>query len=97
MDIEYFAVTGVGPDGLVQGGGAVAIDGGVRRSAPQGGCGAPGCACSPGHWISVIQPRSEDGVVAGYTAHFSSREELDAADLDDIKRQAVANPRKEDP
>jgi len=58
------------------------------QSAPEGGCGAEGCPCSPGHWISRVHLRTEDGVVFGYTAHFDSRQELEAADLDEIERQA---------
>lgn len=88
MKITHFSTTGVAPDGLVEGGGSVNVDGGTRYSALEGGCGMGRCNCSPGHWLSVINPRTPDGVVSGYTAHFDSRAELEAADLDDIERQA---------
>lgn len=88
MHITHFSTTGVAPDGRVDGGGAVNVEGSTRYSAPEGGCGSRGCNCSPGHWLSVIEPRTPDGVVAGYTAHFDSRAELEAADLEDIDRIA---------
>jgi hypothetical protein len=88
MKITHFTHTGVLPDGRVPTGGAVEVNGRVLQSEATGGCGSKGCRCSPGHWISVVHPRTEDGVVFGYTARFDSRTELEAANLDDIEREA---------
>jgi hypothetical protein len=88
MKITHFVHTGVLANGQLAAGGAVEVKGRVAESAPDGGCGDEGCPCSPGHWISKVHPRTDDGVVFGYTAHFESRQELDAADLDEIERQA---------
>jgi hypothetical protein len=88
MKITHFSHTGVAPDGTLAAGGAVEVIGGVRYSAPEGGCGMPGCHCSPGHWLSITCPRTEDGVVSGYTAHFDSRRELENVDRAEIEQQA---------
>ena len=88
MKISHFVHVGVLPDGRVPTGGAVEVNGRASESAPEGGCGAEGWQCSPGHWISRVHPRTEDGVVFGYTAHFDSQQELEAANLDEIERQA---------
>lgn len=88
MKITHFVHTDVSPDGLVPTGGAVVVDGRVGYSAPDGGCGSEGCNCSPGHWFSKVHPRTPDGVVFGYTAHFSSREEMLSADQDLIDQEA---------
>jgi len=88
MKISHFTHTGVSPDGLVPSGGSVEVNGRVIQSDINGGCGSEGCPCSPGHWISVVRPRTEDGIVFGYTARFDSRQELEAADLDEVEREA---------
>jgi hypothetical protein len=51
-------------------------EGHISVSAPSGGCGLEGCNCSPGHYIAVLLPRTEDGVVLGATFTFKSRTEL---------------------
>ena len=56
--------------------GAVETDGGTRMSQPEGGCGIDTCNCSEGHWLTVIQPRTEDGIVEGVKYIFDNQEEL---------------------
>lgn len=53
----------------------VAINGKVSISAPNGGCDLEGCNCSPGHWISIIEPL-KGNTLEGVTYHFESRFEL---------------------
>lgn len=89
MDIEWFVHEGVAPDGKVASGGAVCVDGDLRQSPPNGGCGLPGCNFSQGHWISKIYPRTEDGVVAGFQARFHSREEFEGMSFEDIEQAAM--------
>ncbi|MGG7607820.1 hypothetical protein [Massilia sp. BKSP1R2A-1] len=88
MKITHFLHTGVLPDGRVPTGGSVEVNGLIVESAPEGGCGSEGCSRSPGHWISKIHPRSEDGTVFGYMVLFNNREELEMADLDLIEIEA---------
>lgn len=88
MKIRHFTHTGVLPDGRVPTGGAVEVNGRVIQSDIKGGCGSKGCSCSPGHWISVVHPRTDDGVVFGYTVYFDSRQELEAADLAELEQEA---------
>jgi len=88
MKITHFVHTGVREDGSLPTGGAVEVKGRVIESARRGGCGRKGCDCSPGQWISIVHPRTEDGVVVGYTAYFDSRKELEGADMEKIE-QAV--------
>lgn len=88
MKIVHFVHTGVSPTGDLPGGGNVEIAGRVQQSAESGGCGNEGCACSAGHWLSKVHPRTEDGVVFGYTAYFNSRDELLTADLALIEAEA---------
>jgi len=54
-----------------------AINGCIKVSHPKGGCGSETCQCSPGHWISVIEP-ARDGIQQGVIFHFDNREELEA-------------------
>lgn len=77
MKIERTKTTGVAPDGLVEGGGAVVTTGGIHISAKGGGCGAGSCKCSPGHWLSIILPRTEAGEVESIKLQFASQAELD--------------------
>jgi len=88
MKIAHFIHTGVLPDGRVPTGGSVETKGRVAQSVPEGGCGNEGCQCSPGHWISKVHPRTEDGVVFGYKVHFDTRQELEAADMEQIEQEA---------
>ena len=50
--------------------GAVNISGGISFSHPAGGCGSPGCKCSPGWWISIALPVDSAGLVRGLTLTF---------------------------
>ncbi len=76
MKIEKFVNTGVNKDGIIEGGGAVITDGGIRMSPPNGGCTIETCSCSEGHWLSIILPRTEDGVVEGVKVKFDSAPEM---------------------
>jgi hypothetical protein len=92
MKIETYIHKGVKEDGTFEHeAGAVHVEGNVGLSAPGGGCGASGCKCSPGHWISAALPRDSDGVVRGFTIRFKSREELlnyiGLADKKDYRRK----------
>ena len=77
-EIEIYIHEGVNKDGTMKDGsaGAVYADGHISVSAPGGGCNLDGCNCSPGHYIAVSLPRTEDGIVIGATFTFKSRTEL---------------------
>jgi len=77
MKMETFETKNVAEDGTVKDGGAVITTGAIRRSHPDGGCGTGNCSCSPGHWVSIIEPRTEDGIVKATKIHFESREEME--------------------
>lgn len=78
MRIITFSYKNVTPEGIIPGeAGSVCVTGRTLLSHPEGGCGAPGCNCSPGHWINVVNPRTPDGVVAGFTIYFDSRKSLE--------------------
>lgn len=77
MKIEKVKYSGVSADGKVASGGAVETAGKICMSAEKGGCGAPGCNCSPGHWISVFLPRTRGGIVEGIEVSFDSKDEMD--------------------
>jgi len=92
MRIETFIHKGVKKDGTFKGDlGSVEVDGGISISDVHGGCGSPGCKCSPGHWICYSMPRDKSGVVRGCTIWFDSREELldylGLADRGDYRRK----------
>jgi hypothetical protein len=77
MKISKFKHEGVNPDGTFKDRlGAVTVEGRVSMSAIDGGCGAGKCNCSEGHWISIVKPRTPEGVVEGMTVQFESHEEL---------------------
>lgn len=75
MKIKWFIHEGVAADGKVDGGGSVCVDGDVRQGPPQ--------------WLSKIYPRTDDGVVAGFIAHFDSREEFESMSLELIEQTAM--------
>lgn len=89
MEIKWFVHKGVDPQGKVASGGQVCVNGDFRQSPPEGGCGIPSCDCSARHWISKIFPRTEDGIVAGFTAKFASRKELEDISLDELEQAAM--------
>lgn len=77
MKIEKNVIKGVLENGKVIDGGAVVVNGRISKSAPNGGCGAPGCECSPGHWISVVLPRTPAGEVESVLISFDTKEEME--------------------
>ena len=77
MKIETHFTKGVAPDGTVESGGAVNVNGGIRMSHIDGGCGSKGCHCSDGHWISIIKPRTDEGIVEAVKMTFDDRAEMD--------------------
>lgn len=80
MRIETHKYEGVNPNGTFSNGlgGAVVTEGRLTQSARNGGCGLDGCNCSPGHYISITKPRTEDGIVEGITVVFDNQEEMDS-------------------
>ena len=67
--------------------GAVGTKGGIRMSVKGGGCGMRHCGCSPGHWITVSQPRTNEGVVTGETVKFDNKKEMEQYLIDNnLKR-----------
>lgn len=88
IKFRWFVHTGVDPDGNVEEGGNVRVDGAYFQSPPEGGCGSPGCTCSPGHWVTKIFPRTSEGIVAGYTAHFRDRAELERSSREALDEMA---------
>ena len=76
MKITKYRHTGVLPDGVVKGGGAVHTEQMIRMSPKNGGCGISTCHCSDGHWISIGLGRTEDGIVEGITVRFDNQKEM---------------------
>ena len=77
MRIEKIKHTGVYEDGTFQfNGGAVETNGKIIMSDELGGCTQDGCRCSEGHWISIIEPRTEDGIVEGLRVIFDDYFEM---------------------
>lgn len=75
--VEKFRHTGVNPDGTFKRKrGAVKVHGCIYMSHEDGGCPVQGCSCAGGHWISIIRPRTPEGVVNGFIYKFDSNEEL---------------------
>lgn len=52
--------------------GSVNMEGGLTLSDPSGGCGSPGCKCSPGWWISIALPADSSGKVKGWSIRFEN-------------------------
>lgn len=77
MKIETFKTENVAKNGKVKNGGAVVTKGAIYDSAKGGGCGQPGCPCSEGFWISVIQPLNNEGVVECVKFTFETEKEKD--------------------
>jgi hypothetical protein len=78
MKTRTFRHENVLPDGTFSDkAGAVGTKGGIKMSASRGGCGIRTCNCSPGHWISITQPRTEEGIVVGTVINFTDKKEMD--------------------
>lgn len=78
MKIEKFKHTGVNPDGTFKNkAGSVETAGIISMSDENGGCGIPLCKCSPGHWVTIVMPRSKGGIVEGVKVQFENRDEMD--------------------
>lgn len=77
MKIEKIKHTGVNKDGTSSTG-AIPVEtaGKISMSADNGGCGVPGCKCSPGHWIHIHLPR-KGSTVECIKVEFENREELE--------------------
>jgi hypothetical protein len=89
--IETWKHTGVKPDGTFKNEpGAVETTAKTIVSVPRGGCGSPGCNCSPGHWISITKARTSAGVITGKTMHFKSRKDL----LEYAKENKIKLPKR---
>lgn len=73
MRIEKYIHTDI-PDNKEEA--EVEILGGISLSQSDGGCDAKGCNCSPGHWMAIRLPRTDDGTVEGISVYFDSKEEM---------------------
>ena len=76
MKIESIKYVGVNEEGLVASGGAIKTGGSVMMGYGEG-CGLGDCHCSDGYWISIVKPRTKDGVVEGIRVVFNDVEEMD--------------------
>ncbi len=77
MKIETFKHKGVNQDGTFQDmPGAVQTKGSIVMSQDGGGCDIDGCKCSQGHWLTIVLPRTESGVVQGVTVKFDNYGEM---------------------
>lgn len=78
MKVEAFKHEGVKPDGTFENkAGAVYTKGRIIMSRENGGCDLHGCTCSEGHWITIVEPRTEDGIVEGVKVMFDNKSEMD--------------------
>lgn len=78
MNTNTFVHEGVNPDGTFKNGkgGAIITTGAVRMSRGEG-CGLKDCNCSPGIWLSIIEPIDGNGNVKGVMHEFNDLSELD--------------------
>jgi hypothetical protein len=69
----------------------LSLDGSVKMSHPDGGCGSQGCNCSPGFWLSIVMPRTVLGEVAVVKVKFDDKAEfhrfLDVREIDGPPRE----------
>jgi len=80
MKIKKYRHENVNEDGTFSDGkaGAVTTEGRICRSQPGcGGCSEPTCNCSQGHWLSISEGRTPDGVVQGITVEFEDQAEME--------------------
>jgi hypothetical protein len=71
MKIESFKWEGVKADGAVE------TKGKIVMSQDNGGCGIDTCHCSDGHWLTIVKPRTEDGIVEGLKVKFENKSEME--------------------
>jgi hypothetical protein len=77
LEIHKIVHQNVNPDGtFLNARGAVMTEGGILMSAGEG-CSLPDCHCSDGYWITIMLPRTKDGIVEGVTVKFSSKREFE--------------------
>ena len=79
MKIEKVIHTDVEPSGTLKNelGAAVYVDGFVSMSHENGGCGFSDCSCSPGYWLSIVEPRDpKTKTVSGLKVTFDNEIEM---------------------
>lgn len=77
MKIKTFKHENVLPNGtFANQNGAVEVKGVITMSKKNGGCGLKSCHCSDGHWITIVKPRTDDGVVEGIRVEFDDMTEM---------------------
>lgn len=78
MKIESFKRKGVKPAGTFENNiEAIETRGAIIMNSSGGGCGLTGCHCSDGYWLSVVKPRTEDGIVEGLKVKFEDESEME--------------------
>jgi hypothetical protein len=94
MKVRAFTHRNVAPCGHIQTkkGGAVHANGAIIMSQDNGGCDIKSCNCSPGHWITILMPRTSKGLVRGMSVSFKDRLEL--LTFLDKKELAIPRPKK---
>ena len=86
--LEYWRHENVSPDGSCVDG-SVNIEGAIRLSDPGGGNSIKDCHSSDGHWFMLALPRTDKGLVEGFTLRFGDRAEL--TKFIDNLRQYIVN------
>jgi len=77
MKIEKFKHENVLPDGtFINKAGEVETNGKILISKNNGSCDLNDCKCSEGHWITIVQPRTKEGIVEGLKVKFDSKVEM---------------------
>ena len=77
MKIKTFRHENVLPNGtFADRDGAVEVSGKIVMSQNSGGCGLDTCNCSEGHWITIVKPRTSDGIVEGVSVKFDDMKEM---------------------
>ena len=77
MRIEKLIHTSVQPDGtFLYKKGSVHTEGACAIGWGEG-CGLDHCNCSPGYWVSIILPRTEEGVVEVAKVSFTDLKEME--------------------
>ncbi len=77
MKIENVKHENVLPNGTFSDkAGAVEVNGKIVMSQNGGGCSLEGCSCSDGHWITIVKPLTEEGIVEGVRVVFDNQLEM---------------------